>query len=162
MRQVESDPTLALAAWSDWAPFDEAVSDAPRQPGVYMARIGDDGPIVYVGCAGPRAGSGAPKGLWGRLRVYASGKAFTSGLGEAVADRALADPAFLEARLEEVRAGRPMRATDWGRAAFAHLDLHIRWATTSDKATALVLERTCYGALPPASLWNRRPLHGAP
>jgi len=77
-----------LAEWSPWMPFSEARAAAPRQPGgVYLAREGLDGPIVYAGMAGERRG----QGIRGRLNVYGSGKALASGLGEAVMDRALAD-----------------------------------------------------------------------
>lgn len=84
---------------------------APLVPGVYMAREGTAGPIVYVGMAGERAGrtgTGTPKGLRGRLGVYASGKGLASGLGEAVMDRALADPGWLRERLTEVESGEPL------------------------------------------------------
>ena len=83
-----SDPVAeadAMAPWSDWVPFDQ-VGTAERLPGVYMARLGPDGLVVYVGCAGPRAGGRTPQGLHGRLGVYASGKGIVSGLGEAAAD----------------------------------------------------------------------------
>ena len=88
-RARELEALDELANWSPWVPFAEALDVAPREPGVYVVREGRAGPIVYVGMAGERRGSG----LRGRLRVYASGKALTSGLGEAVADRAFADPA---------------------------------------------------------------------
>jgi hypothetical protein len=104
-----------LADWSNWVPF-SAVGTAPRVPGVYRVREGAAGPLVYIGLAGPRAGSGVPQGLRGRLMVYRSGKALTSGLGEALADRAFADPVWLRQRLEEAEAGCPLRARDWGRA----------------------------------------------
>ena len=58
----------ALAEWSPWLPFAEALAKAPGLPGVYLAREGNDGPI-----------------------------ALTSGLGEAVADPALADAVWLRA-----------------------------------------------------------------
>lgn len=141
-----------LTAWSAWLPFADAVAQAPTDPGVYVAREGAAGPIVYVGKAGPRNG----KGLRGRLRVYASGKAFTSGLGEAVADRALADPVWLRERLAEVEAGESQRATSWGRLAFERAGLHVRWATTPDGPGATALELACIGALADVVLWNRR------
>jgi hypothetical protein len=47
-----------LAEWSPWMPFSEARAAAPRQPGVYLAREGLDGPIVYAGMAGERRGQG--------------------------------------------------------------------------------------------------------
>lgn len=76
-----------VADWSPWLSLDEAVKVAPRLPGVYLARQGEMGPIVYAGMAGERSG----QGIRGRLRAYASGKGLVSGLGEAVLDRALAD-----------------------------------------------------------------------
>jgi hypothetical protein len=114
-----------------------------------MAREGPRGPIVYVGMAGERRG----QGIRGRLRVYASGKALTSGLGEAVADRAFADPAWLCQRLAETTAGSPRRAIEWGKEAFLRADLYVRWTTTADKQSARALERRC-GAFCP-ELWNR-------
>lgn len=75
--------------WSRWIPISEAVQSAPTVPGVYMARLGPAGSVVYVGMAGERRG----KGLRGRLGAYVRGKGLVSGLGEAVMDRALADPA---------------------------------------------------------------------
>lgn len=117
------DLLAGLAEWSPWVPFRDALRSAPRLPGVYLAREGHAGPVVYVGMAGERAGSGKPQGLRGRLRVYASGKALTSGLGEAVADRAFADPYWLSERVDEARRGEPLRARDWGRATFERANL---------------------------------------
>ena len=54
--------------------FAEVLVCAPRDPGVYMAREGRGGPIVYVGHAGERRG----QGIRGRLKFYASGKGLTS------------------------------------------------------------------------------------
>src|SRR4051812_10773956 len=107
----------SLCAWSAWVPLGEALTEAPRMPGVYMAREGPDGPIVYVGSAGERSSRGTkqPQGIRGRLSVYTSGRAMTSGLGEAVADRAFADAAWLRQRLEAVEAGNPERARQWGK-----------------------------------------------
>lgn len=151
-----TDLTIArldgLSDWSPWLSFAEAAVEAPMVPGVYVARDGAAGPIVYVGKAGERKG----KGLRGRLRVYASGKAVASGLGEAVFDRALADPVWLRARLAEVEAGEPQRTTTWGRLAFVRAGLHVRWATTPDGPAALALEQTCIAALSDVVLWNRR------
>ncbi|MGH9223219.1 MAG: hypothetical protein ACRD2W_05430 [Acidimicrobiales bacterium] len=143
-----------MADWSPWAPFDQART-APRKPGVYMARSGPDGPVVYVGIAGPRSGGGTPQGIRGRLARYASGKSLVSGLGEAAADRAFADADWLRDRLAEVERGEPMRAQDWGRGAMARCDLHIRWAETADKGSALELEGRVERAFPPGALWNR-------
>ena len=122
-----------------------------------MAREGMDGPIVYIGMAGERAASGKPKGIFGRLSVYISGKALASGLGEAVFDRALADPAFVRARLHEVTAGNPRRAKAWGAAVFERADLHVRWTTTVDRQAALALETRLVTS--EVVLWNRSTRH---
>ena len=144
-----------MADWSPWVPFAVGAATAPRLPGVYMARQGPDGPIVYVGRAGERAGSGKPEGLWGRLGVYASGKGMVSGLGEAASDRALADPDWLRERLAEVEAGEPMRAIEWGKAAIVRAGLYVRWTTTTTAAGAKVLEKQILDELAGARLWNR-------
>lgn len=141
----------SLASWSSWVPFAAAVDHAPRTPGVYAAREGQHGPVVYVGMAGERRG----QGLRGRIRVYRSGKALTSGLGEAVFDRALADPEWLHERLRDVERGTAKRAKEWGRLAFERADLHLAWATTPDRAGAIALERQCLDILSDSSLWNR-------
>jgi hypothetical protein len=141
----------ALASWSPWVPFADALKLAPREPGVYLAREGGSGHIVYVGMAGERRGAG----LRGRLRVYSSGKAIASGLGEAVFDRALRDAEFLNARLRAVETGAAARAKEWGRLAFARADLQLRWTTTADRAAATALERACLDRLADVSLWNR-------
>jgi hypothetical protein len=91
-------------SWSAWVSLSNA--EVPRQPGVYLARQGAAGPVVYVGMAGERSG----QGLRGRLRRYTSGKALASGLGEAVFDRALADANWLRERLAEVETSRPTGA----------------------------------------------------
>lgn len=141
-----------MAAWSDWVPLVDAMQSAPRLPGVYLARVGLAGPIVYVGMAGERRGAG----IRGRLSVYLSGKALASGLGEAVFDRALADPEWLRQRLDEVDSGAPRRAKDWGREAMAWSDLHICWAVSPDRSAALALESSAITALAESGLWNRR------
>ena len=140
-----------LAAWSPWVPFADAARTAPRVPGVYVARVGETGPLIYVGMAGERRGAG----LRGRLTVYRSGKALASGLGEAVLDRALADPDWVEERLNEVRSGHQRRAKHWGQAAFERADLHVRWVETVDRASAVSLERACLSAVTDHDLWNR-------
>ena len=145
----------ATAEWSEWVPFAEALATAPTVPGVYLAREGEAGPIVYVGHAGEREGSGRPQGIRGRLARYSSGKAIASGLGEAVLDRALTDTAWLRARVAEAERGEAVRAAEWGKLAFIRADLHVCWATTADKASALALETACDLALPTGSLWNR-------
>lgn len=139
---------LDLATWSEWVPL--ASADVPRLPGVYLARRGQNGPMVYVGMAGERRG----EGLRGRVRRYTSGKALASGLGEAVFDRALADAGWLRERLAEVESGQPMRATGWGRAALTWADLHICWAVTADGAAARALEDQVL-ALGSMDWWNR-------
>ncbi len=152
-----ADPLMVVEGWADWSawvPFDQ-VATAPRLPGVYLAREGADGPVVYVGMAGERTGGGRPKGLYGRLNVYASGKGIVSGLGEAAADRAFADAEWLRARLAEVEQGEPSRALEWGRAAMARAGLYVKWAVTDDKATAVELEERIITVLAGAGLWNR-------
>lgn len=146
-----------LAQWSSWVHTATAREIAPRLPGVYLAREGATGPLVYVGMAGERDGNGrhAPRGLWGRLGVYSSGKGAVSGLGEAVFDRALADPEWLAARLEDVRAGRPMRVKQWAAQALARADVHLCWAVTADGAAARALERAVLDAVADRTVWNR-------
>lgn len=139
---------LAVASWSDWVPL--AAAEAPTSPGVHLARRGKSGPVVYVSMAGERQG----KGLNGRLWRYTSGKALASGLGEAVFDRALADPVWLRERLTEVETGNPMRATGWGKAALVWADLHVCWAITDSRETAKALEKKVL-AMETADWWNR-------
>ena len=140
-----------LAVWSIWRPLSEAPAAAPSVPGVYMARQRANGEVVYVGMAGERSG----RGLRGRLSVYLSGKAAVSGLGEAAMDRALADANWLEAMLVEVRAGTPSRTRIWAARALTRADLEVRWATCSDRAGAIALERLALARLSNANLWNR-------
>lgn len=141
-----------LADWSAWLPLAQGAVEAPRLPGVYMMRGQHDGPIVYIGMAGERRG----QGIRGRLAVYMSGKAAVSGLGEAAFNRALAEPDWVRARLEELESGSPGTAKQWARAAVDHWDLHARWAVTADRASARVLERQVLAALHAESLWNVR------
>lgn len=145
------DPIEGLADRSDWLPFAEAVTAAPRLPGVYMARQGADGRLVYVGLAGERRG----QGIRGRLTVYRRGKAAVSGLGEAVLDRALADVGFVQGRLEEPRAGGPERTAVWAQDAITWANLHVRWAVTKDRPAAVTLERAVLDASQATPLWNR-------
>lgn len=93
----DADDLLAgICNWSPWVAFNRATETAPRSPGVYMAREGSSGPVIYIGMAGERRGSrDRPQGIRGRLSIYARGKALASGLGEAVLDRALSDVAWL-------------------------------------------------------------------
>lgn len=142
----------ALADWSDWVPLEEAAATAPLQPGVYIARADSAGPVVYVGMAGERRG----RGIRGRLTIYSRGKGLVSGLGEAAMDRALADQSWLRDRLRDVEAGRPERASAWGKAALVRANLHLRWAVTDDRASALALETRVLSELAAENLWNRR------
>lgn len=106
--------------------------------------------MVYVGVgAGDRKGGG----LCGRLR-YTSGKALTSGLGEGLFDRALADRDWLRERLTEVERGRPMRASQWGKAALARADLYVCWALTESREQAMAFESRVL-AVPGMEWWNR-------
>lgn len=149
---VESSSVESLATWSAWVPLAEAVASAPLEPGVYMAREGADGPVVYVGMAGERHG----RGVRGRLSVYSRGKAAVSGLGEAAMDRALADPGWLRSRLAEVEAGHSERAATWARLALQRAHLHLRWAIVPTRADAAALEKAVLDALRSTALWNRR------
>lgn len=143
-----------LAEWSRWVPLRDAINTAPREAGVYLARRGADGPVVYVGMAGERAGSGRAQGLRGRLAVYASGKGLVSGLGEAALDRALADPEWLAERLAELERGAAIRAKEWGRQAVLDADIHTRWTICADRESARRLEEECLGILRGVDLWN--------
>lgn len=117
-----------------------------------MMRMGPGGPLVYVGMAGERRG----QGIRGRLSVCASGKAAVSGLGEAAFNRALLDPEWIRARLEALESGETRTAQQWARAAIDQWDLHVRWATATDRAGALALERAVIRALGRQPLWNVR------
>lgn len=145
-----------LTSWSGWHRLIDAAISAPRLPGVYRVREGSTGPLVYIGMAGERKGGGRPMGLQGRLRVYASGKALTSGLGEALADRAFADPIWLGRRLSELEGGNPMRAREWGRATVERADPYVSWAITTSRDEAIRLEALCIRAVAHIELWNRQ------
>jgi hypothetical protein len=114
-----------------------------------MARDRDQ--VVYVGMAAERRG----QGIRGRLTVYRRGRAAVSGLGEAAMDRALADPDWVRARLEQVEAGARWRTRDWATAALERAELDLRWATTATGDAARRLERTVLAALADLDLWNR-------
>ncbi|MBP8182348.1 MAG: hypothetical protein KAZ88_15355 [Acidimicrobiia bacterium] len=156
------DPSLqpleALAQWSHWLPLADAAASASRSSGVYVARLGADGQLIYVGMAGPRSGWG----VRGRLKAYVSGKGLVSGLGEAALDKALADPDWLRWKTAKVEAGNPSRAKRWGRDALDLLDIYVCWAETSNAAEALILERKCLLELTDVGgdfdidLWNRQ------
>ncbi|WBQ05421.1 hypothetical protein [Kribbella sp. CA-293567] len=144
-----------LAEWSDWMPFEAAVPSAPREPGVYLLREPVTAVIRYVGMAGERAGGGRPQGLYGRLRVYSNGRGAISGFGEAALDRALADPAWLEQQLLDLRHHGPKRAQDWAREAVLRLDLEVAWSVTPDSHDARYLETRIQTLLRTTGLWNR-------
>jgi len=74
-----------------------------------------------------------------------------------VFDRALADPIWVRARLDELKTSGPRRAKQWGIAAFARADLHVRWTATVDRAAASALEDRLV-AESGATLWNRASL----
>ena len=140
----------ALAMWSDWKSFEIAAPHAPLVPGVYQMRK-RDGLIVYVGMAGERRG----QGIRGRLSIYRRGKGAVSGFGEAALDRALADAAFVEKHLEDVRAGNPVRALIWAQDAIRWLDVEVRWAECETGADALSLESEAVEVLRAHEIWNR-------
>lgn len=144
-----------LAEWSPWAPFAEALPWAPRLPGVYLFREHDTHRIRYVGMAGERGGSGRPQGLYGRLSVHLAGTGVMSGFAEAALDRALADPAWVEARLDRLRAGRPGRTREWARDAVLRLAPEVSWAACHERADARHLEVQVDALLRPFGLWNR-------
>jgi hypothetical protein len=143
----------AYARWSCWLAFEQAVTHATTNPGVYIAREAMTKQVVYVGKAGERQG----QGVRGRLRVYGSGKGAASGLGEAAFDRALADPAWLLSRLRQLQSGRASRTLEWARAAIERADLEISWASTIDGSAAAQLEKQIVGALRNSghTLWNK-------
>ena len=142
-----------LATWSAWGALGDEARKAPPLPGVYLARSGATGPLLYVGHAGERAAS--QPGLRGRLGVYARGRGAVSGLGEAALDRALADPTFVRQRLHYIEQGLSERAKDWARAALAWTNVHVSWTVTEDKASAKALEERILIALDKHELWNR-------
>ncbi|MDO9377408.1 MAG: hypothetical protein Q7T56_01065 [Nocardioidaceae bacterium] len=145
-----------LAEWSGWAPFDQALPEVPRDPGVYLFREPHDAVVRYVGSAGERAGGGGrPQGLYGRLRVHRTGQAPVSGLGEAALDRALGDVEWLAARLERLRTSGPERVRDWARDAIVRLAPEVSWSAQPSAADARVLEARVLQLLRPFDLWNR-------
>lgn len=144
-----------LASWSEWATFPACLPSAPREPGVYLFRDPLTQQIVYVGMAGERAGGGTPKGLFGRLSVYKSGKGAVSGFGQAALDRALADASWLASQIADVQAGHPKRTTVWAAEAIARLAPELSWAVRPERHDARLLEDTVVGLLRPHGLWNR-------
>jgi hypothetical protein len=144
-----------LARWTDWVPFFEGARSVDRLPGVYSMRSGDR--IIYVGMAGERAGSGKskPSGLRGRLARYTSGKAATSGFGEAALDRALADVAFVRQQLAALEGGQSQRTTEWAKEAIRWHGVELRWTICPDADTARTLEDQVVKLLRPYGIWNR-------
>ena len=130
-----------LARWSEWVPFVDALTDAPRVPGVYLFRAPGTRHIIYAGMAGERAGSGVPQGLRGRLRVHLTGKGAVSGFGEAALDRALADPSWVEKQLRLLSEQGPQRAKVWAANAIQRVSPEVCWATCSNGSSARALER---------------------
>lgn len=144
-----------MADWSPWAPFANALAEAPRLPGVYLLRDPRDQVIRYVGMSGERGGSGRPQGLYGRLTVYRTGKGAVSGFGEAALDRALADPDWVASKLNHLRTTGPQRAKEWARDAIGRLAPEVSWATCADGPDARHLEAQVVLLLGPFGLWNR-------
>ena len=142
-------------SWADWRAFHDAITDAPRLPGVYLLREPGTGVILYVGMAGERTGSGRAQGLRGRLTVYRSGKGAVSGFGEAALDRALADPEWVEHQLQRLQTSGPRRAKQWAADAITRLAPEISWATTADRQTARQLEHEVVVLLRAHDIWNR-------
>lgn len=135
--------------WSEWHALDVAAREAPTQPGVYVARSGND--LVYVGMAGERRG----RGIRGRLQIYARGRGAVSGLGEAALDRALGDPDWLTARLASLHVDGPVRAKDWARDAIRHANLDVCWTVAPEATTARAWEHRTLQELEDVALWNR-------
>lgn len=109
---------------SHWLPLADAAASPSRSSGVYVARLGADGQLIYVGMAG--------MGRQGPSEAYVSGKGLVSGLGEAALDKALADPDWLRSKTAKVEAGNPSRAKRWGRDA---LDLSTSTCAGPKRAT---------------------------
>ena len=129
--------------------------DAPRLPGVYLLREPETGVIRYVGMAGERGGGHVPQGLRGRLTIYRTGKGAVSGFGEAALDRALADPNWVQQRLQHLRSVGPQRAKEWAAAAISRLAPEVSWAATADRASAKTLEDGLVALLRGHDIWNR-------
>jgi hypothetical protein len=60
-------PLEALAQWSHWLPLADAAASPSRSSGVYVARLGADGQLIYVGMAG-MGRQGPSEGLRQRQR----------------------------------------------------------------------------------------------
>lgn len=77
-------------------------------------------------------------------------------MGRAVLDRALNDEGFLNRRLAAVAAGERLDAKGWAALAMREAGLSLCWATTTDRATAVDLEKQVLTALHEQQLWNLR------
>jgi hypothetical protein len=160
MPQIPDLPSeiVGLADWAPWRPFTAAnVATVPPTPGVYIFRsrsgaIAAPGGIVYVGRAAERKG----KGVRERLRIYVSGRAPHSGLGNLALERALADADWLRAKLKRVEAGEVITVQDWARDAVSWADLEFSSVSTADGKSAVQLEGATIAALQTHGLWNRR------
>lgn len=147
---VLPEQVARLAAWSGWLPFTpESVRTAPMTPGVYLFRQASG--LVYVGRAGERSG----KGLRGRLTIYVSGRAPHSGLGNLALERALQDPMWLRARLNDVEAGALLTVQEWSALAVRRAELDVCWASVAGAQESAGLERAVLDALRAEPLWNR-------
>lgn len=112
--------------WSAWYRADDAFRYAPALPGIYMARY--QGQLVYVGMAGPRNG----KGLSGRLRAYAVGKAPDGGLPYHASKLALQDPRFCDMIATAARRGQPWDIRQIAVQAMGWLSVELRCAAAPD------------------------------
>ena len=143
-----------LAEWSPWAPFAQVLPHAPRSPGVYLFREHDTQVVRHVGMAGERSGRGSAQGLFGRLSAHRTVPGPVSGFDEAALDRALADPAWVAARLQQLTTAGPQRVRHWARDAVVHLAPEVSWATCHERADALHLQAQVAGLLAPYGLWR--------
>lgn len=132
------DLIMPLADWTTWRPLAEAARAAPALPGVYLARSGPSGPLLYVGLAGESQSS--EPGLRGSLTIHARGTGAVSGLREAALDRALADAEFVRRRLSEVENGVPTRTRNWAKAAIKWMNIHVCWSSRPDAQSAIDFE----------------------
>ena len=133
-------------------PLIDAAKAAPREPGVYRARVVGTTDVVYIGMAGERSRNGkvAPKGLRARIKGYESGRVLTNGLGRAALTRALRDPEFRQ----RIATTEIDSIVEFGRLAFEHAQLEICWRTTTDGVSARALEDSLIRSH--EGLWNGR------
>lgn len=139
-----------LASWSPWHPLAPAtMPDVPRLPGVYLAGRGTV--VVYVGYAGYRKG----RGLYGRLNLYATGRARTAGSGTSPSNAPSPTPCGSAPGWPTSRPEPRRPCSNWTRLAVHQAGLRICWTTTADGAAAKKLERNTLNALHDHALWNR-------